>query len=365
MCARFVSLFARLVARLGEQGRKRHAGFNMAGAATIRRKTHARLVPFAWIVCIAAIFANAASSAQDWPSRPVRMIVPYGPGGITDVIARLFADRLTKEYRQPFTIDNRPGAGGAIGTEYAARSPADGYTIYFAGGAPLTILPLMQKLSFDPTKDLTPIGLITVNGMALTVHPDLPVHSTREFIAYVKERPGQVNYSVGGIGTLSHLAPTLLSTREGLNMVAVPYQSMPPAITALLSGTVQVFFGNVSDVIEPIRNGKVRLLAMSTEKRSAEFPHVPTVAETVPGFAVTGWHAYFAPAGTPRPIIEHLSKTLAVIAHDPAVVSTLSNVGIDVATGTPDDVTERIQADIAAFREALAAAGLLRNQLAK
>ena len=337
---------------------------NMAGAAIIERKTNARLPAFALTVC-AAMFGNIAASAQDWPSRPVRMVVPYGPGGITDVIARLLADRLTKEYRQPFMIDNRPGAGGAIGTEYVARSPADGYTIYFAGGAPLTILPLMQKLSFDPMKDLTPIGMVTVNGMALTVHPDLPVHSTRAFIDYVKQRPGQINYSVGGIGTLSHLAPTLLSTREGLNMVAVPYQSMPPAITALLAGTVQVFFGNVSDVIEPIRNGKVRLLAMSTEKRSAEFPHVPTVAETVPGFTVTGWHACLAPAGTPGPIIKHLSKTLAAVARDPAVTSTLSNLGIDVATGTPEDVTETIQGDIATFREALAAAGLLRNQFTK
>ena len=339
--------------------------FNMAGAAIIERETNARLAAFALTVCAAVMFGSLAASAQDWPNRPVRMVVPYGPGGITDVIARLLADRLTKEYRQPFMIDNRPGAGGAIGTEYVARSPADGYTIYFAGGAPLTILPLMQKLSFDPAKDLTPIGLITVNGMALTVHPDLPVHSTREFIDYVKQRPGQINYSVGGIGTLSHLAPTLLSSREGLNMVAVPYQSMPPAITALLAGTVQVFFGNISDVIEPIRNGKVRLLAMSTERRSPQFSYVPTVAETVPGFTVTGWHACLAPAGTPRPIVEHLSKTLAAVAHDPVVAGTLSNLGIDIATGTPEDVTEAIQADISTFREALAAAGLLRNQPTK
>src|SRR5215470_8393388 len=272
----------------------------MTGASTADRTANARWPTFAFILCALAAFAIPPASAQDWPNRPVKVVVPYGPGGITDVIARLFGDRLTKAYGQPFVIENRGGAGGAIGTEYAARSRNDGYTLYFAGGAPITIVPQMQKLSFDPTQDLTPVGMVTVNGMALAVHPDLPVHSTRELIAYVRERPGQINYSVGGIGTSSHLAPALLSAREGLSMVAVPYQSMPPTIAALLAGTVQMFFGNISDVIEPVRIGKARLLAMSTAERSPQFPDVPTVAETIPGFTMTGWHAYFAPAGTPR-----------------------------------------------------------------
>jgi len=223
----------------------------------------------------------------------------------------------------------------------------------------------MQRLTFDPTKDLAPVGMVTVNGMALTVHPDLPVHSAREFIAYVRERPGQINYSVGGIGTLSHLAPALLSAREGLSMVAVPYQSMPPTITALLSGTVQVFFGNISDVVEPIRSGKVRLLAMSTEQRSPEFPDVPTLAETVPGFTMTGWHAAFVPAGTPRPIIEHLSAALAEVSRDPTVVKTLANLGIDTVSSTGEELAQAIQSDISLFKAALDAAGLLRTQSAR
>jgi tripartite-type tricarboxylate transporter receptor subunit TctC len=207
--------------------------------------------------------------------------------------------------------------------------------------------------------------MVTVNGMAFTVHPDLPVHSLREFTEYVRARPGQINYSVGGIGTLSHLAPTLLSAREGLSMVAVPYQSMPPTIAALLAGTVQMFFGNISDVIEPVRIGKARLLAMSTAERSPQFPDIPTVAETVPGFTMTGWHAYFAPAGTPRPIIEHLSKTLAVISRDPAIVKTLGHLGIDAVNAPGDELAQTIQADIPLFRAALDAAGLLRTQTAR
>jgi tripartite-type tricarboxylate transporter receptor subunit TctC len=337
----------------------------MPDTLTINRMIGAGLQAVVLIACAALILGSVGAWAQDWPNRPVKVIVPYGPGGITDTIARLFGDRLTKAYGQPFVIENRGGAGGAIGTEYAVRSANDGYTIYFAGGAPITILPQMQKLSFDPTKDLIPIGMVTVNGMAFTVHPDLPVRSLREFIEYVKARPGQINYSVGGIGTLSHLAPALLSAREGLSMVAVPYQSMPPTITALVSGTVQMFFGNISDVIEPIRIGKARLLAMSTEKRSAEFPDIPTVAETVHGFTMIGWHAYFAPAETPRPIIGHLSKTLAVISRDPAIVATLGKLGIDAVNATGDELVQTIQADTSLFRKALDAAGLLRKQTAR
>jgi len=315
---------------------------------------------------IGAILALSSVSAwaQDWPNHAVKVIVPYGPGGITDLIARLTADRLSKALGQPFVIENRGGAGGAIGTEVAARSPNDGYTIYIAGGAPITIVPQMQKLSFDPTKDLAPVGMISINGMAFTVHPELPVHSLREFIDYVKVHPGEINYSVGGIGSSSQLAPALLSVRERLNMVAVPYQSMPPAIQALLTKTVDMFFGNISDAIEPIRNGKFRLLAISTEKRSPQFPDVPTVAETVPGFTMTGWHGVFVPARTPQPIVDKLSVTLATIGHDPEFNKILSNLGIDTVSSTPDGLAQAIKADTALFKAALDAAGLLRKEAA-
>jgi tripartite-type tricarboxylate transporter receptor subunit TctC len=305
------------------------------------------------------------SRAQDWPNRTVKVVVPYGPGGVTDVIARLYVDRLSKAYSHAFVIENRGGAGGAIGTEYAARSANDGYTIYCAGGAPLTILPQMQKLSFDPVRDLAPVAMITVNSMALTVHPDLPVHSLAEFVAYVKAHPGEINYSIGGVGTMSHLSPALLSARYGLNMVAVPYQSMPPAITALMSGTVQMFFGNISDIIEPIRTGKVRLLAVSTEKRSPEFPDVPTIAESIPGFVLIGWNAFFAPVGTPRPIVDSLSNTLIKISHDAEIMKTLANIGIDTINGSAEDLANAIQADISLYKTALDATDLLRKEVAK
>src|ERR1700674_1989412 len=218
---------------------------------------------------------------------------------------------------QPFVVENRGGAGGAIGTEYAARSPNDGYTLYFAGGAQFSVVPLMQKLSYDPLRDLTPISMVGLNSMALAVNLDMPVQSTREFIDYVRANPGKVNYGAGGLGTNSHLAPAALAGHEGLDMVVVPYQATPPSILALITGTIQVFFGNVSDIVESVRGGKVRLLAFSSAQRLAQFPSVPTVSETVPGFVMTGWNGYFAPAGTPRPIIDRVSKALVAICREP------------------------------------------------
>src|SRR5262249_19130159 len=248
----------------------------MADASTAREGTKVRLLALLFAAGTMLAWSTVVSRAQDWPNHPVRIIVPYGPGGITDVITRVVADRLTKTFGQPFVLDNRGGAGGAIGTEFAARAAKDGYSILIAGGSPLTVVPQMQKVSYDPVKDFAPVGMIARNPMTLTVHPDLPVRSLREFIDYVKARPGEIRYSLGGVGSSSHLAPALLAAREGLDMLAVPYQSMPPAVAALLAGTVQMFFGNITDAIEQIRSGKIRLLAVSREKRSAAFPDIPT-----------------------------------------------------------------------------------------
>jgi tripartite-type tricarboxylate transporter receptor subunit TctC len=337
----------------------------MADTATARARTKARLPALLFAAGAVLALSAAIARAEDWPAHPVRIIVPYGAGGITDVITRLLADRLAKRFGQPFVVDNRGGAGGAIGTEFAARAPKDGYSLYLAGGAPLTVVPQMQKVAYDPDRDFAPVAMISKNPMALTVHPDLPVHSLRAFIDYARARPGQISYSVGGIGTSTHLAPALLAAREGLDMLAVPYQSMPPAVAALLAGTVQMLFGNISDAIEPIRSGKVRMLAVSGEKRSAAFPDVPTVAETLPGFTMIGWHGVFVPAGTPQPVVDRLSGALAALADDPEFIRMLGNLGIDAVSGDADDLARAIRSDIALYRSALAAAGLLRRDIAR
>jgi tripartite-type tricarboxylate transporter receptor subunit TctC len=268
---------------------------------------------------------------------------------------------MTKMFGQPFVIENRGGAGGIIGTELAARSPNDGYSLYLAGGAQLTVNPLVKKLTYDPLRDLTPISMVSVNGMALTVHPDLPVRSVREIIAYVKANPGKVNYASAGLGQSSHLTPAAFAAREGLDMVVVPYQSTPAALVGLLSGAVQVFFGNVSDVLELVQSGKARMLAISTEKRVAQFPDIPTVSETVPGFVMTGWIGYFAPAGTPRPIIDRVAQAVVAICREPEVVNTMTNAGIDSVGNTPEEFAAAIAADLPIVRSAVEAAGLLRK----
>src|SRR5882672_1000249 len=169
-------------------------------------------------ILICAVLSCGSTMAQDWPTRPVKVVVPNGPGGISDTLARLTSERLAKMLGQPFVVENKGGAGGIIGTELAARSPNDGYTLYFGGGAQFTVNPLIKKLTFDPLQDLTPISMVSINGMGLVVHPDLPVRSVREFIDYVKANPGKINYGVAGLGQSSHLAPAAFAAREGLDM---------------------------------------------------------------------------------------------------------------------------------------------------
>lgn len=301
----------------------------------------------------------APATAQDWPTRPVKVVAPVGPGGVTDTLARLTADRLAKMFGKPFVVENRAGGGGAIGTEYAARAPNDGYTFYFGGGAQFIITPLIKRLTYDPIKDLTPISMVSLNGMGLVVAPNLPVHSLAEFIAYVKSNPGKVNFGVSGIGQSSHLAPAVLAAREKLDMVMVPYQTVPQAMVGLLSGVIHMYFGNISDVIEFVRTNKVRLLGISTERRTAQFPDTPTISETVPNFVFTSWIGYFAPTGTPRSIIDQVSRAVGEICHDQEIVNLLKNIGIDSIGNTPDEFAAVIQHDMPIARSAVEAAGLL------
>jgi tripartite-type tricarboxylate transporter receptor subunit TctC len=311
----------------------------------------------------AAMLVAAASvaRAQDWPTRPVKVVVPYGPGGIADTFARMTADRLTKMLGQPFVVESRAGAGGAIGTEYAVRSLPDGYTLYFAGGGQFSVLPLMHKLSYDPLKELAPVSMVTLNGMAFAVNNDLPVRSLAEFIDYARGNPGKINYGATGLGSSSHLAPAAFAASERLDMVVVPYTATPPSIVALMNGTVQLFFGNVSDIIGPAQGGKARLLAFSTAKRLPQFPDIPTVAETVPNFVMTGWNGYFAPAGTPRPIIDRLAQAVAAVCRDPEMIKLMGDLSVDAVGSTPDELAAAIATDLPIYRTAVEAAGLMRK----
>src|SRR6516225_3531078 len=301
------------------------------------------------------------AQAQEWPTRFVKVVVPYGPGGISDVLARITAERLGLMFGQQFIIETHPGANGALGTEYAVRSPVDGYTLYFGGGAQLSVVPLMQKLSYDPVKDLAPISMVASNGMAFAINRDLPVHSLREFINYARANPGKINYGSVGRGSSSDLTPAAFAAHEGLNLVDVPYTGAPPAILALINGTIQMFFGNISDIVGPVGTGKVHLLAVSTAKRLPQFPDVPTVSETVPDFVMTAWNAYFAPTGTPRVIIDRLARAIGTICRNPEVIKLMSDLGLDAVGSTPEELADAIRADLPIYRAAVEAAGLKRK----
>ncbi len=313
------------------------------------------------ISAIVALAHSDAAIAQDWPTHPVKIVVPYGPGGISDVLARMTGERLGAILGQRFVVETRPGASGAIGTEYAVRSPPDGYTLYHAGGAQFSVVPLMQKLNYDPLKELMPISMVAINGMGMAINRDLPVHSVREFIDYARQNPGKINYGSVGHGSSSDLTPAAFAAREGLKLVDVPYTATPPSILALINGSIHLFFGNISDIVGPVRSGDVRLLAVSTSKRLAEFPDVPTVAETVPGFVMTGWNGYFAPRGTPRPIIDRLAQAIAIVCHDPEIIKKMANLSLDAASSTPEQLAAAIEADLPVYRDAVIAAGLAKN----
>lgn len=341
--------------------RKTVACQNEIWTRLVRSLSRAAILIASFVLLSAFDHYTGAAHAQDWPARTVKIVVPYGPGGISDVLARMTADRLSAMFGQRFIVETHPGASGAIGTEYAVRSPADGYTLYFAGGAEFSVVPLMQNLSYDPVKDLVPISMVAVNGMAFAINRDLPVHSVQEFIDYARANPGKINYGSVGRGSSSDLTPAAFAAREGLSLVGVPYTSTPPSILALISGTIQVFFGNVSDIVASVRSGEVRLLAVSTAKRLPEFPNTPTVSETVPDFVMTGWNGYFAPAGTPRPIIDRLAKAVATICHDPDIVQKMANISLDAVGSTPEELAAAIQADLPIYRKAVEAAGLERK----
>jgi tripartite-type tricarboxylate transporter receptor subunit TctC len=308
------------------------------------------------------LLAGAAPAcAQDWPTRPIKVIVPYGPGGVSDTMARLTADRLSKALDQPVVIENKSGAGGSIGTEAAVRSPNDGYTLLFASASQLTVVPLTQKLKFDPVAGLTPISIVGENPMAIAVHPSLPVKSIPELIAHARANPGKVDYGTAGLGTNSHLTGAAFAAKLGLQLVPVPYKSATPAVTGLLAGEVPLYFGNTSDTLAHAKAGTVRVLAVTTPQRLPQFPDIPTVAESVPGFSWVSFNALFAPAGTPKPIVDKLARLVMEICRDPDFAQRLASLGVDAKSATPEETAAAVQEDLQRSAMAVDAAGIRQN----
>ena len=300
------------------------------------------------------LLASAPIAAAAWPERAVRWIVAYPPGAGTDIVARLLGQRLTERLGQPVVVENKPGAGGAIGLEAIATAAPDGYTIGMADTGPLAINPsLYRKLAYDPVASFEPISLIANLPFVLVVHPDLPVHSVAELIALAKAKPGQINYASVGNGSSVHLATELFKTMAGVDLVHVAYKGSAPALHDLLAGQVQVMFVNLLSSLPSIQAGKLRLLAVSPATRLANLPNVPTVAEAgVPGYAYESWFGMVAPAHTPRDVIRRLNTEVVATLAEPDIRTRLiEQGGVEPIGSTPDAFAETIRTDLARYAD--------------
>ena len=308
------------------------------------------------VVCL--LFSASLGAQEAWPSKPIRMILPFPPGGGTDILGRLIADRLAANLGQPVVTENRGGAGGNVGAEAAARSAPDGYTIVLVAPS-LAISPtLYSKLNYDPVKDLAPISLVATVPNVMITQPSLP-GELKEFIALVKAKPGALNFGSGGAGTSNHLAGELFNLVAGTKLVHIPYKGVNLAMQDVLSGNVHLVFIGIPAAAPHIKAGKLRALALVAPRRSAALPDVPTVAEAgLPDFEVTTWYGILAPAGTPRSVIERLNGELLKIMHAPELREKLAATGTDPLTSTPEEFAAYIKREITKWGEVIRKAGV-------
>jgi tripartite-type tricarboxylate transporter receptor subunit TctC len=309
----------------------------------------------------AAFFPAAAiapAHAQKYPDKPIRLIIPFAPGGGTDVLARFMAAKLSEDLGVTLVIDNRAGAGGTLGAELAARAAPDGYTLLFTS-ASYSFNPSLRKLRFDPLKDLTPVTLIAMVPHLLVVHPSMPVNSVKELVALAQRRPGEIFYGSGGAGSSIHLAAVLFVNTAKVKMTHVPYKGGGPAMTAMLAGEVQVLFPTMQSAMPLVNAGRLRPLAISTAKRSPALPKLPTIAEAgVPGYDATGWYGMLAPAGTPKGAIDRLHAAVAKTLSVPATKQRLANEGATAVGNTPAEFDKFLRDEIAKWRTIIRALGL-------
>lgn len=316
-----------------------------------------RCIVFA--ACTAFAGFAAAQTATDYPVKPVRVIVGQAPGGGNDIQTRLFAQKLTEAFGKPFIVENRTGAGSVVSYRTVAAAAPDGYTLLGTSGG-YTIQPSVRRnLGYDPVKDLAPISLVVQAPFLLLAHPSLPVRNAKELIALARVRPGALAYGSAGQGSSTHLAFALFTTLAHLDITHVPYKGTGPALVDAMSGQVQLLMGNVLSSLQYAKSGKLRALAVSTAKRSAAVPELPTVAESgVPGYESSTWHAWLAPAGTPAPIIEKLNAELVRAVKSPDVLARLSPDGAEPVGSSPEQLRQFVVNDIARWSKVVKTAGI-------
>src|ERR671937_1489803 len=304
--------------------------------------------------------AAALAQAQSYPARPIHLIVPFPPGGGNDTVARAIAQQIGPDLGQPVVVDNRPGAGGSVGAELAAKSPPDGYTLFLAGVGSHAVNPnLHSRLPYDPVKDFAPITLVASAPSVLVVNPAVPTRTIAEFTAYARANPGKINYASNGQGSAAQLAAAMYESMAGVMMVHVPYKGIAPALTDLLSGEVQLMFGTVVALMPHIQAGKLRALAVTSRSRSVLLPEIPTLAESgLPDYEAGSWYGIMAPAGTPRDIIERLHVAIVKALAQPEVAKRLAAEGAIVIGSTPAAFGAHIKAELARVAAVVRAAGI-------
>ncbi len=313
----------------------------------------------AFAASLAAALAPAAVGQPAFPTKPIRIVVPFPPGGTTDILARAAAQKMTEAWKEQAVVDNRPGAGGNIGAELVARSPADGYTLLMGTvGTHAINASLYAKMPYDHVKDFAPVILVAAVPNVLVVHPSLPVHSVAELIAYAKANPGKLNFASSGSGTSIHLAGELFKVMAGVQMTHVPYKGSAPAIADLVGGQVQLMFDNLPSALAQIKAGKLRALAVTSAQRAAALPDAPTIAESgLPGYEASSWFGLLAPAGTPADVVAKINGEIARWLASPEAKEKLSSQGAIAAGGTPEDFARHIAAETAKWQRVVRESG--------
>ncbi len=304
-------------------------------------------------------FASSAAYAQEFPSRPIRIVVPFTAGGAADILARIVGEKFAEMWGRPAVIDNRSGAGGNIAAEIVAKAPPDGYTLLMGSmGTQAMNVSLYRKLPFDPVRDFAPISVVAKNPNLLAVHPSVPVASVKELIAFAKARPGKLNYSSSGTGSMGHMSAELFKLMTGVRIVQVPYKGGAPAVTAVISGEADVLFIVLPPVLPHVKAGRLKAIAMGSRERHALLPEVPTVIESgLPGFEVRQWYGLLAPAGTPREVVAKLHAAVHRIVNPPETSKRIFDTGSDPAATTPAEFEAMIREDTVKWARVAKASG--------
>ena len=300
-----------------------------------------------------------AQGAADFPARPIRLVVPFPPGGATDIAARLIGERMSADWKQPVTVDNRPGAGGNIGADVVAKAAPDGYTLIVGvTGSHAINTSLYARMPYDPVKDFEAISQVAVVPNVVVVHPSVPAQTLRELVALAKKEPGKLNYASLGSGTAAHLTMEMFKTAAGIDLTHIPYKGSSPAVADLIAGQVQTMIDGLPSALPHVKAGKLRALAVTSAHRSAAAPDLPTIAESgCPGFSADAWSGLFAPKGTPRPIVDKLAAETQRILKLPEVQKRLADLGAEPVGSTPAEFSEHVKREIDKWARVVKASG--------